>query len=258
MKIQCWLSASEFFKPETRIKPYQTMKQIILIGFFILLSTAFPACNDYEDKKNPSVRFEKDPPVGEEDKRPAMVQSLISLGLNNFQEWSYSNKGSDITKVWYKHSNDKLIFSCQFLYADGQEHIVITNPQSFANYLHLPLKMGNALTAQVRRSGDSLLFTRLTMQNATYEFAGEITGKKVKELYSDTGMFGYLQKLGAALDKVGVNEVQPYKGRIRFVMKNGFIITYLPDSLDEAFRKAETEGSQQIQPEWWYYVGGAR
>lgn len=231
------------------------MKQLFPIGFIILLGTTFPACNDYEQRKNPTVRFDKEPGVLEEDNKPALVQSLISLGLNNFQEWSYSNKGSDITKVWYKHSNDKLIFSCQFLYVDGLEHIVISNPQSFAGYLHLPLKMGNALTAQVKRSGDSLLFTRLNMQTATYEPAGEITGKKTEELFSDTGMFGYLKKLGTALDQSGVNEVQPHKGRIRFVMKNGLMITYLPESLDEAFRKAETEGSKEIQPGWWYYVG---
>jgi hypothetical protein len=239
-------------------QPYQTMKQLIPIVFILLLATAFPACNNYEEKKNPSVLFDKEPAVGETDNRPALVKSLIGLGLNNFEEWSYSNKGSDITKVWYKHSGDKSIFSCQFLYVDGQEHIVITNPQSFADFLHLPLKMGTALTGQVRRSGDSLLFTRLNMQTATYEPAGIITGKKAEELFSDTGMFGYLKKLGTALDQVGVNEVQPYKGRIRFIMKNGLIFTYLPDNVDENFRKAETEGSKQIQPGWWSYMGGAR
>lgn len=234
------------------------MKQIIPVSFIILLVTAFPACNDKAEKKNPSVQYENVPGAGDEVDKPALVKSLISLGLNNFQEWSYSNKGSDITKVWYKHSGEKLIFSCQFLYVDGQEHIVITNPQSFADYLHLPLKMGTALTGQVRRSGDSLLFTRLNMQTATYEPAGVITGKKTEELFSETGMFGHLKKLGTALDQMGVNEVQPYKGRIRFVMKTGLMISYLPESLDEVFRKTETEGSKQIQPEWWYYVGEAR
>jgi hypothetical protein len=41
-------------------------------------------------------------------------------------------------------------------------------------------------------------------------------------------------------------------------MNNGLMISYIPDNLDEAFRKSETEGCKQIQPEWWYYVGGGK
>jgi hypothetical protein len=234
------------------------MKRIIPFTFFILLTTIFPACKDKTEKKAPVVQQEeKMAPASEVDK-PALVRSLTSLGLEHFQEWSYSNKGSSYAQYWYKTSNDDIIFSCLFLTMNGQEQISITNPGNFVDYLHLPLKMGDALTAKVERSDDSIIFTKLNIQTGSYEPAGVITGKKGADLYSDTGVFGSLKKLGTELNKLGVNEAQPYKGRIRFVMSDGLMISYLPDSLDEAFRKSETEGCKQIQPEWWYYVGGGK
>lgn len=234
------------------------MKRIIPICFFILLTTAFPACKDKTEKKAPIVQQEeKTIPAVEVDK-PALVRSLTSLGLEHFQEWSYSNKGSGYAQYWYKNSNDDIIFSCLFLKMNGEEQISITNPRNFSDYLHLPLKMGDAMTARVERSGDSIIFTKVNMQNGSYDPAGVITGKKGADLFSDTGVFGFLQKLGTELNKLGVNEAQPHKGRIRFVMNDGLMIFYLPDSLDEAFRKAETVGCKQIQPEWWYYLGGGK
>jgi hypothetical protein len=38
-------------------------------------------------------------------------------------------------------------------------------------------------------------------------------------------------------------------------MNKGLVISYIRNNLNEAFRKSETEGCKQIQPEWWYNVG---
>lgn len=234
------------------------MKKIIPVSFFILLTTAFPACNDKTEKKNPSVhQAVKAAPVEDMDKS-ALVRSLTGLGLEQFKEWTYSNKGSSFAKTWYKSDNGTIVFSCLFMSLNGQEQITIANPRNFADYLHLPLNMGDALTARVERKGDSVIFTRLNMQSATYDPAGVITGKSCADLFGEKGVFGYLPKLGAELNKLGVNAVQTHKGRIRFILNNDLMLIYLPDSVDEAFRKAETVGCEQIQPEWWYYAGGGK
>ncbi len=234
------------------------MKRIIPFSFIVFLTAAFPSCKDKTEKKNPMVQqVEMTVPTAEVNK-PALVRSLASLGLEHFQKWSYSNKGSSYAQYWYKTSNDNIIFSCLFLNMNGQEQISITNPGNFVDDQHLSLKMGNALTARVERSGDSVVFTKLNMQNGSYDPAGVITGKKGADLFSDTGVFGSLKKLGTELNMLGVNEAQPHKGRIRFVMSDGLMIFYLPESLDEAFRKAETVGCKQILPEWWYYAGGGK
>ena len=170
------------------------MKRIIPVSFFIILFTAFPACKDKTEKKAPIVQQEeKTAPAAEVDK-PALVRSLTSLGLEHFQEWSYSNKGSSYAQYWYKTSNDNIIFSCLFLSMNGQEQISITNPRNFSDYLHLPLQMGDALTARVERSGDSIIFTKLNMQTGSYDPAGVLTGKKGTDLFSDTGVFGSITK----------------------------------------------------------------
>lgn len=234
------------------------MKKTLPLSFFVLLTTAFPACKDKAEKKNPSIQQAVMPVQAPAVDKAVLVNVLTDIGLEHFKEWSYSNKGSSFAQYWYKTSSDNIIFSCQFMNLNGQEQISITNPRNFCDYFHLPLKMGDALTARVERAGDSIIFTKLNMKTGIYDPAGVITGKKGGDLFSDTGVFGSLQKLGNALNRVGVNEVQPKKGRVRYVMNDGLLLIYLPDSLDEAFRKAETVGCEQIQPEWWYYVGGGK
>lgn len=231
------------------------MKKIISVSFFMLLTTAFPACKDNKEKKNPMVKQEETAnPVTEIDKT-ALVRSLNNLELKHFQDWSFGNKGNSDAQYWYKTSGYDIKFSCLFLSVNGEEQVMITNPRNFADYLHLPIDMGDALTSRVARSGDSVIFTKLNMQNGLYEPAGVITGKKGADLYSDTGVFGFLSKLGTALNKLGVKDALSYRGRIRFIMNDGLMISYLPSSLDEAFRTAETVDCKQIQPEWWYYAG---
>ncbi len=64
--------------------------------------------------------------------------------------------------------------------------------------------------------------------------------------------------MGNQLDRIGIKEINPFKERIRFILDDGEMLTFLPNNVDENFRKRETEGSKIIKPCWWYYVNEAK
>lgn len=191
---------------------------------------------------------------GQDKKRIKLVDSLNGIGISFFNNWSYNNRGTTNVKTWYKFINDSIVYSCQFLKLNEYEEILITYPKGFLDEQKISIEVGDAITCKAYRFKDSIVFTKLNTESGKYERAGVITKKSNHSLFTENGAFNSLERMGEKLDKIGVREAQSYKGRIRFIMLDDDLLFYLPDNIDDDFKKREIVGCKMIKPNWWYYV----
>lgn len=181
------------------------------------------------------------------------VKALKSMDIPFFYEWSYDNKGTPEIKVWYKNFNEGILYSFRFMKDKlNREEIYITHPSEFFGEQKASIKFSDGFPSKTYKYKDSIVITKLNWDTGLFDKVETLTKDNISFL-GVNNMFNKLQIIGKRLDEIGISRVEPSKGRVRFVMTDGTTLTYLPDNVDENFKKGEIEGSEMIEPNWWLY-----
>lgn len=181
------------------------------------------------------------------------IEKLKLLDTSFFNHWSYGNKGTVNMKYWYKNDDGYIKYSCALFLVNGMEEILITTPSEFAKEQNILIDFNNSLTAKVYRYKDSIVFFKINLETGEYVNAGILHRSDNPCLFQEDGIFNYLKKMGNKMDEIGIAEIHPYKRRLRFIMLDGDMLTYLPDNINEEFKRKEIEGCEMVLSGWWLY-----
>lgn len=197
----------------TKRRNRNEMKQIF---YFLFIGFSLNSCFQNKEIKNQAISISKE---------------IDSLGLTRYKQWTDYKSGEGV-RVWYKKD---FKYSCQLKTFGDSTIMTIVNYCDFAkdmcvdkscSFEIIPLRLIKHLD----------YINIVGMDNVgNWKKIQTIQSENYNNFFSEENLFEYFDEFGANLDRLGIlsySKNDHFGGYIQFYLSNNYILTYLPDNIE--------------------------